>query len=169
MEPLLLSDLGARYRQETWKTQRTSQSRTRNDPMSEPDKDAVRKATRKARARGIAADGTGGYARHVLLCVGSNCRGERDEGKATRKRMHKRLKTLDDQGVKVYRSLVECLSICRGGPLLVVYPEGTWYHSVTPNVLDRIIDEHIVGGVVVAEFAFARNPLCPIGQPAPRD
>ena len=136
--------------------------------MGESNKDAVRKATRKARARGISADGTGGYARHVLLCAGSNCRGEGDEGKRTAKRMRERLSGLEKNGIHVYRTRVDCLRICRGGPLLVVYPEGTWYHSVSPEVLDRIIDEHLVGGKVVAEFAFARNPLCPVGQEAPK-
>jgi (2Fe-2S) ferredoxin len=126
-------------------------------------KDEVRKAAKKAKARGISADGRDGVSRHVLLCASSNCRGDDDEGKETRKLLHKRLKALEKEGIRVYRSEVDCLGICRGGPLLVVYPEGTWYHSVTPDVLERIIDEHIVGGKVVEEYAFARNPLCAIG------
>ena len=62
-------------------------------------------------------------------------------------------------GSTVYRTRVDCLSLCRSGPLLVVYPDGTWYHSVTPEVLDRIVDEHIVGGRVVTDHAFATNPM----------
>ncbi|WZP00993.1 hypothetical protein EP7_002655 [Isosphaeraceae bacterium EP7] len=131
--------------------------------MDDSSKDGIKKATKKARSRGISLDGHGGFSRHVLLCSHSNCRGDHDEGKETRKRLQTRLKALANEGIRVYRSQVDCLSICRSGPLMVVYPEGTWYHSVTPEVLDRIIDEHIVGGKVVEEYAFARNPLCAMG------
>lgn len=60
---------------------------------------------------------------------------------------------------KVLRSKVDCLRICEAGPICVVYPDGTWYRNVTVEVMDRIIDEHLVGGVPVAEYVFADGSL----------
>jgi (2Fe-2S) ferredoxin len=121
-------------------------------------KEAGQKAAKKAASRGIALDGQGGYVRHVLLCRGKSCCDGHDH-KETEKRLNKRLKQLEKSGTYVYATMVDCLRLCRSGPLLVVYPDGVWYHSVTPKVVDRIVDEHLIGGQVVAEYAFARNPL----------
>ncbi len=98
--------------------------------------------------------------RHIFLCVGPDCCTS-EQGLETWEYLKKRVKELfgEPKDSPVYRTKVGCLRVCTDGPTCVVYPDGTWYHGVTPVVAERILTEHVLGGKVVQECCFALNPL----------
>ncbi|BDM82422.1 (2Fe-2S) ferredoxin domain-containing protein [Acaryochloris marina] len=76
--------------------------------------------------------------------------------------LKKRLKELGlDQPTDscVFRTKANCLRVCQQGPIIVIYPDGVWYHSATPPVIERIIQEHLLKNQIVSEFLFLQHPL----------
>jgi (2Fe-2S) ferredoxin len=131
---------------------------------NEPDLDLLRET-----ARGL---GIGRATHHVLLCAEQTkpvC-STWDEGHEAWLHLKKRVAELgldgkvvvasgDPDARCVHRSKVNCLRVCKGGPIAVVYPDGVWYHGVTKDVVERILVEHVLGGRVVEEHVLTRDAL----------
>lgn len=117
----------------------------------------------KAKLQQIAGTlGIGSYARHVFLCTGDKCCPS-EVGMAAWDALKKELKdrnlSLSAGPNACYRTKVGCLRVCTGGPIAVVYPEGTWYSGLTAERVPEFVERHLVGGTPVEDWIIARNPL----------
>lgn len=136
-----------------------------------PDQASDREAVATAHTQEIAlqktvkALGLAKIQRHVFICADQTIDKCCDKTSSLEAWVYlkKRLKELNldqpsDSGY-IFRTKANCLRVCQKGPILVIYPDGVWYHSATPPVIERILQEHLLRNQIVGEFMFLQHPL----------
>jgi (2Fe-2S) ferredoxin len=104
---------------------------------------------------GFQKTGLAGARRHLFVCIGPDCCAS-EAGEALWAYVKQRVR---ETGLPAMRTKAACLRVCCGGPWLVVYPEGIWYGQLDAARFERILQEHLIGGVPVVEWVAARNGL----------
>ncbi len=107
----------------------------------------------------------GAYRRHLLVCTGPRCTAD-GQAQALFDSLGAKFKAagLDAGELRVKRTRAACFAACKGGPILCVQPDGTWYYGVTDAVMDRIVAEHLVGGRPVDAHVFHQADDTPSGD-----
>ncbi len=108
---------------------------------------------------GVVKPKIGDYRRHLLICTGPRCT-QQGESQALFDSLGDKFKAagLHEGALRVKRSRVSCFAACKGGPVMCVQPDGVWYYNVTPDNMDRIIEQHLVGGQPVQDLVFHQGP-----------